>query len=151
MRECGILLPVASLPSPYGIGAFSKEAYEWADALKRAGQGYWQVLPFGPTGYGIRGFSVPVLSSFAGNPYFIDLEQLIAEGLLTKEECDQADFGPSRRYISYDRIYYERFPLLRKAYERWKRNMVGMRGRKMGRQSIPIASRRRYTGFLRKG
>ena len=102
MRECGILLPVASLPSPYGIGAFSKEAYEWADALKRAGQGYWQVLPFGPTGYGDSPYQS--FSAFAGNPYFIDLEQLIAEGLLTKEECDQADFGPSRRYISYDKI-----------------------------------------------
>ncbi len=52
MRECGILLPVASLPSRYGIGAFSKEAYKWIDRLKQAGQGFWQVLPFGPTGYG---------------------------------------------------------------------------------------------------
>lgn len=131
MRECGILLPVASLPSPYGIGAFSKEAYEWADALKRAGQGYWQVLPFGPTGYGDSPYQS--FSAFAGNPYFIDLEQLIAEGLLTKEECDQADFGPSRRYISYNRIYYERFPLLRKAYERWKRNMAGDEGEENGK------------------
>ena len=131
MRECGILLPVASLPSPYGIGAFSKEAYEWADALKRAGQGYWQVLPFGPTGYGDSPYQS--FSAFAGNPYFIDLEQLIAEGLLTKEECDQADFGPSRRYISYDRIYYERFPLLRKAYERWKRNMAVDEGEENGK------------------
>ena len=118
MRECGILLPVASLPSRYGIGAFSKEAYEWIDRLKQAGQGFWQVLPFGPTGYGDSPYQS--FSAFAGNPYFIDLEQLIREGLLTKEECDKADFGDSRRYISYDRIYRERFPLLRKAYDRWK-------------------------------
>ena len=64
MRECGILLPVASLPSRYGIGAFSKEAYEWIDRLKQAGQGFWQVLPFGPTGYGIRPTSP--FSAFAG-------------------------------------------------------------------------------------
>ena len=118
MRECGILLPVASLPSRYGIGAFSKEAYEWIDRLKQAEQGFWQVLPFGPTGYGDSPYQS--FSAFAGNPYFIDLEQLIREGLLTKEECDKADFGDSRRYISYDRIYRERFPLLRKAYDRWK-------------------------------
>lgn len=87
MRECGILLPVASLPSRYGIGAFSKEAYEWIDRLKQAGQGFWQVLPFGPTGYGDSPYQS--FSAFAGNPYFIDLEQLIREGLLTKEECDK--------------------------------------------------------------
>ena len=90
-RASGILLPVSSRPSRYGIGCFSKEAREWIDLLKRTGQSYWQVLPLSPTGYGdspYQGFS-----SFAGNPYFIDLETLEAEGLLTREECESADFG----------------------------------------------------------
>ena len=81
MRECGVLLPIASLPSKYGIGAFSKEAYEFVDQLKAAGQSYWQILPLGPTGYGDSPYQA--FSAFAGNPYFIDLEQLI-EGELDK-------------------------------------------------------------------
>ena len=84
MRECGILLPIASLPSKYGIGAFSKEAYEFVDQLKEAGQDYWQILPLGPTGYGDSPYQS--FSAFAGNPYFIDLEQLKKEKLLTNKE-----------------------------------------------------------------
>lgn len=117
MRACGMLLPVSSLPSPYGIGAFSKEAYEFVDTLKSAGQSYWQILPLGPTGHGDSPYQS--FSSFAGNPYFIDLDTLIREGLLKKEECLKADFGESKRYISYDKIYLCRYPLLRKAFERW--------------------------------
>ena len=95
MRACGMLLPVSSLPSPYGIGAFSKEAYEFVDTLKSAGQSYWQILPLGPTGHGDSPYQS--FSSFAGNPYFIDLDALIREGLLKKEECLEADFGGSKR------------------------------------------------------
>ena len=83
MRSCGMLLPVASLPSPYGIGAFSKEAYDFIDDLVRAGQRYWQILPLGPTSYGDSPYQS--FSAFAGNPYFIDLETLTEEGL-TEEE-----------------------------------------------------------------
>lgn len=119
MRECGILLPIASLPSAYGIGAFSKEAYDFIDKLKKAGQNYWQILPVGPTGYGDSPYQS--FSAFAGNPYFIDLEQLIKEGLLTEEECRQADFGKDPTTIDYEAIYKNRFPVLRKAYERWKK------------------------------
>ena len=72
MRTSGILLPVASLPSKYGIGAFSKEAYKFVDTLEKAGQSYWQILPLGPTGYGDSPYQS--FSTFAGNPYFIDLE-----------------------------------------------------------------------------
>ena len=110
MRECGMLLPVSSLPSRYGIGAFSGEAYDFIDTLQRAGQKYWQILPLGPTGYGDSPYQS--FSAFAGNPYFIDLEAFIEEELLTKEECDRADFGDNRRYISYDKLYQNRFPLL---------------------------------------
>ena len=103
MRECGILLPIASLPSKYGIGAFSKEAYEFVDQLKAAGQSYWQILPLGPTGYGDSPYQT--FSAFAGNPYFIDLEQLTEDGLLTLEECREADFGEEEDRINYEKIY----------------------------------------------
>ncbi|WP_367567049.1 4-alpha-glucanotransferase [Lacrimispora sp.] len=118
MRECGILLPVASLPSKYGIGAFSKEAYEFIDRLKQGGQHYWQILPLGPTGYGDSPYQS--FSAFAGNPYFIDLDELVKEGLLTTEECESVDFGDNPRDIDYEKMYFNRFPLLRKAYVRWK-------------------------------
>lgn len=117
-RACGILLPVSSLPSRYGIGAFSREAYRFVDKLKAAGQQYWQILPLGPTGYGDSPYQS--FSAFAGNPYFIDLEQLIREKLLTRAECNKADFGQNDRDIDYGKLYENRFPLLRKAYERWK-------------------------------
>ena len=95
MRECGMLLPIASLPSRYGIGAFSKEAYEFVDTLKAAGQSCWQILPLGPTGYGDSPYQP--FSAFAGNPYFIDLDRLVEEGLLTLEECEAVDFGEDPR------------------------------------------------------
>ncbi len=121
MRKCGILLPVASLPSNYGIGAFSKEAYEFVDNLRDAGQQYWQVLPMGPTGYGDSPYQS--FSAFAGNPYFIDLEAFIEEGLLTKEECDGVDFGDDEKYIDYEKIQAGRSAVLRKAYGRWKEKL----------------------------
>ena len=84
MRASGILLPVSSIPSAYGIGSFSKEAHEFVDFLEKAGQSYWQILPLGPTGYGDSPYQS--FSTFAGNPYYIDFEELIEEGLLTKEQ-----------------------------------------------------------------
>ena len=80
MRTSGVLLPVFSLPSPHGIGCFSKEAYEWVDFLKLAGQQYWQILPLGPTSYGDSPYQS--FSTYAGNPYFIDLEELVEAGFL---------------------------------------------------------------------
>ena len=84
MRKSGVLMPVASLPGNYGIGSFSKEAYKFVDDLKEAGQSYWQVLPLGPTSYGDSPYQS--FSTFAGNPYFVDLDTLVGEGLLKKEE-----------------------------------------------------------------
>ena len=86
-RASGILLPVSSLPSKYGIGCFSKEAYQWIDQLKEAGQSYWQILPLAPTSYGDSPYQS--FSSFAGNPYFIDLDILAKNGLITKEELKE--------------------------------------------------------------
>lgn len=115
-RESGILLPIASLPSRYGIGCFSREAYEFVDSLKRAGQSCWQILPLGPTSYGDSPYQS--FSTFAGNPYFICPETLIEEGLLTEEECEEAAFCSSVEDIDYEDIYIKRYPLLRRAYER---------------------------------
>ena len=117
-RAAGILMPISSLPSEYGIGCFSKSAYEFVDWLKKAGQSYWQILPLGPTSYGDSPYQS--FSTFAGNPYFIDLETLIEEGVLTKKECDAVGWGRAKGSIDYKKIYEGRYPLLRKAYERSK-------------------------------
>lgn len=115
-RAAGILLPITSLPSKYGIGCFSKSAYDFVDWLKEAGQTYWQILPLVPTSYGDSPYQS--FSTFAGNPYFISLEALIEEGVLTQQECDEADFGDNEKEIDYQKMYESRYTLLRKAYER---------------------------------
>ena len=117
-RASGVLLPVFSLPSKYGIGCFSKEAYKFIDQLKEAGQSYWQILPLGPTGYGDSPYQS--FSTYAGNPYFIDLKTLVKEGLLTKKECKAYDFGDQETKIDYEKIYYSRFKVLKKAFQRFK-------------------------------
>lgn len=115
-RAAGILLSITSLPSRYGIGCFSKSAYDFVDWLKEAGQTYWQILPLGCTSYGDSPYQS--FSTFAGNPYFISLEALIEEGVLTEEECESVDWGSRADDIDYETIYNQRYPLLRKAYER---------------------------------
>ncbi len=118
MRECGILLPVSALPSKYGIGCFSREAYEFIDQLKKAGQSYWQILPLGPTGYGNSPYQS--FSSYAGNPYFIDLETLVQEGLITEQDCNSLDYGQVEDRVSYDKLYTARAVILRKAFNNFK-------------------------------
>lgn len=115
-RGAGILLSITSLPSKYGIGCFSKSAYDFVDWLKAAGQTYWQILPLGPTSYGDSPYQS--FSTYAGNPYFISLEALIEEGVLTEEECGAADLGEMEGTIDYKKLYENRYPLLRRAYER---------------------------------
>lgn len=116
MRRCGVLMPISSLPSRFGIGGFSKEAYEFVDFLAASGQSLWQILPLGPTGYGDSPYQS--FSTFAGNPYYISLDFLIDEGLLTSEECSSVDFGDNAHKVDYEKIYYTRFALLKKAFER---------------------------------
>ena len=86
------------------------------DWLKVACQTFWQILPNHPTSYGDSPYQS--FSTFAGNPYLIDLEALIEEGVLTREECDAVDFGSADHDIDYEALYNGRYPLLRKAYER---------------------------------
>ncbi len=122
-RSSGILLPVSSLPSSYGIGTFGKKAYEFIDFLKKAGQSYWQILPLTTTGFGNSPYQS--FSAFAGNPYFIDLDLLIEENLLHTEEISSVDFGDDPTRVDYGRIYQERNSVLLKAAERGlKRNEI---------------------------
>ena len=112
-RSAGILLPISSLPSPYGIGCFSQEAYDFVDWLKEAGQTYWQILPLGVTSYGDSPYQS--FSAFAGNPYFIDYRLLADVGLLTADEVPAArPVGP----IDYGALYNERPVILKKAADR---------------------------------
>ena len=112
-RSAGILLPISSLPSPYGIGCFSQEAYDFVDWLKEAGQTYWQILPLGVTSYGDSPYQS--FSAFAGNPYFIDSRLLADVGLLTADEVPAArPVGP----IDYGALYNERPVILKKAADR---------------------------------
>ena len=114
-RSAGILLPIFSLPSQYGIGSLGKEARAFADFLRAAGQKWWQVLPVGPTGAGDSPYSSE--STFAGNLLLIDLEGLAADGLLTKEELAEAVMPECDR-IDYDTLRQRREPLLRRAFSR---------------------------------
>ena len=103
VRKQGILLPISSIPSTYGIGTFGKESYRFVDFLEKSGNHLWQILPLGPTGYGDSPYQS--FSTFAGNPYYIDLELLIEDGYLTKEICDSYDFGDNEHYVDYEKIY----------------------------------------------
>ena len=114
-RAAGILMPITSLPSEYGIGCFSKSAYDFVDWLKEAGQSYWQILPLGPTSYGDSPYQS--FSTFAGNPYFIDPEDLVARGYVTAEQCNAYDFGTGIHSVDYGKIYKSRFRLLKEAFD----------------------------------
>ena len=118
-RYAGVLLPVTSLPSKYGIGCFDQAAYDFVDWLQKAGQRYWQILPLGATSYGSSDDSpYQAYSAFAGNPYLISLDALVEEGVLTREECDGVSFGDNPAKVDFDKLHEHRFALLHKAYER---------------------------------
>ncbi len=120
-RAAGILLSVSSLPSPYGIGTLGQAAYDFIDFLAAAGQKYWQMLPVGPISYGDSPYSS--FSAFAGNPYYIDLDMLISDGLLTAEEAAAPFWGDDPRRVDYGAVYESRFALLERAFDRgWDRD-----------------------------
>ena len=115
-RSNGILMHVSSLPSEYGIGKLGKEAVRFIDFLKRCGTEYWQILPLSQTSYGDSPYQS--FSIHAGNPYFIDFEQLEEENLLRKNDYAKFDWGNNPRRVDYEKIYQNTYPILRKAYER---------------------------------
>ena len=119
MNRCsGILMPLSSLPSPYGIGSMGQAAYDFAEFLEASGQKVWQMLPLGPTGYGDSPYQS--FSSFAGNPYYIDLDLLKKDGLLTDEEIRDCFWGENPRYADYGALYHARFKVLKAAYDKGK-------------------------------
>ncbi len=115
-RASGVLLPMSALPSPYGIGSMGKSAYAFVDFLEAAGQRYWQLLPLGPTNQGDSPYSS--FSTFAGNPCFIDLDLLIADGLLEAKDLEGEDWGKDPQQVDYDRVRASRQRLLRLAFSR---------------------------------
>ena len=113
-------MPVFSLPSPYGIGTMGKAAYDFIDFLRDSAQSYWQILPIGITSFGDSPYQS--FSCFAGNPYFIDLDMLADDGLLSKEEINACDFGNNPNKIDYEKLYLNRYSLLRLAFKRFALN-----------------------------
>ena len=126
MRESGILMPVSSLPGPYGIGCFGKAAFQFVDFLSAAGQTIWQLLPLSPTGYGDSPYQS--CSAFAGNPYFIDLDALKADGLLTAAQLKAEPWGTDPLSVDYGTLYTSRYKVLRAAYAAWREKYAGRFG-----------------------
>ena len=118
MRKSGIILPIFSLPSNYGIGTFGKEAYRFVDFLEKAQVNYWQILPVGPTSYGDSPYQC--FSAFAGNPYFIDFELLEKEGLLAKEDYSTLDYGLDENCVDYAKLFINKNKVLRIVYQNSK-------------------------------
>ena len=117
MRESGILMHITSLPGPYGIGTMGKQAYKFVDFLEAAGQSYWQILPLSPTGFGDSPYQS--FSAFAGNHYLIDLDTLVEEGLLKKEEITSRNWGNTKGRVDFGTIYKERTKILKIACDRF--------------------------------
>ena len=113
-RGSGILMHISELPSPYGIGTFGASARRFVRFLARAKQKYWQILPLTPTGFGDSPYQS--FSSFALNPYFIDLKYLKKEGLISREDLKELPRNNSR-YIDYGKLYESRYQILYKAYQ----------------------------------
>ena len=117
MRESGILMHITSLPSPYGVGTMGKEAYRFVDFLKKSGQGFWQILPVTPTGYGDSPYQS--CSTYAGNHYLIDLDLLVEEGLLKKREITKINWSEEPTRVNFGHLYNHRLRVLRLAYRRF--------------------------------
>lgn len=117
-RTSGVLMHISSLPNPYGIGSFGRSAYQFVDFLKETQQTYWQILPLTTTSYGDSPYQS--FSASAGNPYFIDLDLLIEEGLLEESDLEGTDFGQDPSQVDYALIFKHRHQILEKAVVRFK-------------------------------
>ena len=118
MRSSGILMHISSLPGPYGIGTMGKRAFEFVDFLENAGQSIWQILPLNPTGYGDSPYQS--CSTFAGNHYLIDLDELVKDGLLKQEELDDIQWSHSENKADFGLLYNHRLKVLRIAFSRFR-------------------------------
>ena len=118
MRESGILMHLTSLPSPYGVGTMGKAAHQFVDFLKKAGQHYWQILPVTPTGFGDSPYQS--CSTYAGNPYLIDLDMLVEAGLLKKSEIAKINWFDTPDRVNFGHLYNHRQRVLRLAYGRFQ-------------------------------
>lgn len=118
-----LLMAVSALPSEYGIGSFGKACFDWLDFLDKTGTKCWQILPLNPTAYGDSPYQSP--ASFAGNPYFVDLEELYKEGLLTSDELDGEKCKSER--IDYRRLFLTRIAVLKKAFSRFVKTVEYVR------------------------
>lgn len=126
MGKSGVLLHISSLPSPYGIGTMGRAAYAFADFVADSGMRVWQVLPIGPTGYGDSPYQA--FSTFAGNPNLIDLDLLLDEGLLQKEDLAGLDFGADPEHVDYGRVIDAHDAALRRAFARAGGALAGAGG-----------------------
>lgn len=117
MRTSGILMHITSLPGEYGVGTMGKQAYEFVDFLKKAGQSIWQILPLTPTGFGDSPYQS--CSTFAGNHYLIDLPTLVQEGLLTEQDLEGIRWNISEDKVDFGLLYNNRLKVLRAAYGRF--------------------------------
>lgn len=122
-HKSGLLMAVSALPSEYGIGSFGKACFDWLDFLDKTGTKCWQILPLNPTAYGDSPYQSP--ASFAGNPYFVDLEELYKEGLLTSDELDGEKCKSER--IDYRRLFLTRIAVLKKAFSRFVKTVEYVR------------------------
>ncbi len=118
MRQSGILMHITSLPGPYGVGTMGRYAYAFVDFLKKAGQSSWQILPLTPTGYGDSPYQS--CSAFAGNHYLIDLDTLVADGLLLSGEVQSITWGHRENRVDFGLMYQNRLKILRCAYNRFQ-------------------------------
>ncbi len=120
-RADGVLMHISSLPGNFGIGTFGKNAYEFVDFLKESAQTYWQILPIGPTSYGDSPYQS--FSTFAGNPYFIDLEKLVEQGFLKQSDYENIDWGQNSSQVDYGKLYVNRKIVFKKVFENFQKNI----------------------------